>query len=232
MGESILWELTKLGRHMGGTAGISLFGLGVAVLGILAPLYFGSALIDVRVLVTYACLPLLFVPPVMAESVAGERELKPEATAQRREWLHGKISAGAVYGWLSVVLTLALAIISLRVSRGQFPDLPVLFVCGLALVSLASALFAASLAAAISIGARSAKAAKRTMRQGLLLLLIIVLFLSRQPWGWAHRLAIPETGPSFLEFAIVISVVLVGFSVGLTKLASHSAESTEIRLNL
>jgi len=232
IGENTLWELTKFGRHMGGTRGISFLGLGVAVLGIVAPLYFGSALIDARVLVTYACLPLLLVPPVVAESVAGERELKPETTAQRREWLNGKIGAGAVYGWLSVVLTLALAIISLRVSRGRFPDLPLLFVAGLALVSLASALLAGSLAAAISISARSAKAAKRTIRQGLLLLLIIILYLSRQPWGWTHRLAIPETGPSFLEFAVVISVVFVGFSVGLAKLASHSVESTEIRLNL
>jgi hypothetical protein len=232
MGESTLWELTKLPRHMGGTAGISLFGLGVIVLGIVAPLYFGVALIDARVLVTYACLPLLFVPPVMAESIAGERELKPQAAAQRREWLTGKTGAGAIYGWLSVVLTLALTIFSLRVSRGHFFDLPLLFVCGLALVSLTSALFAASLAAAISISARSAKAAKRAMRQGLLLLLVIILFLARQPWGWTYRFAIPETGPSFLEFAVVISVVFAGFSVGLAKLASHSAESTEIRLNL
>ena len=232
MGENILWELTKLGRHMGGTAGVSLYALGVVVLGVVAPLYFGLALIDVRVLVTYAFLPLLFVPPVMAESVAGERELKPETSAQRHEWLTGKIGAGTVYGWLSVVVTLTLAIVSLRVSRGRFPELPLLFVCGLVLVSLASALFAASLAAAISISGRNAKAAKRTIRQGLLLLLIIILFLSRQSWEWTRRLAIPETGPSFLEFAVVLSVVLVGFSVGLTKLASHSVDSTEIRLNL
>jgi len=232
MGENILWELSKLGRHMGGTAGVSLYALGVIVLGIVAPMYIGLALIDVRALVTYAFLPLLFVPPVTADSVAGERELKPETSAQRREWLSGKIGAGAIYGWLSVAVTLTLAIVSLRLSRGRFPVLPLLFVCGLILVSMAAALFAASLAAAISISARSAKAAKRTMRQGLLLLLIVILFLSRQSWDWMRRLAIPETGPSFLEFAVVLSVVLVGFSVGLAKLASHSVDSSEIRLNL
>ena len=232
MGENVLWELTKLGRHMGSTAGVSLYGLGVVVLGVVAPLYFGLALIDVRALVAYAFLPLLFVPPVMAESIAGERELKPKTSGQRHEWLAGKIGAGAIYGWLSVVISLTLAIVSLRISRGRFPGLPLLFVCGLVLLSLASALFATSLAAAISISARNAKAAKRTIRQGLLLLLIVILFLSRQSWEWTRRFAIPETGPNFLEFAVVLSVVLVGFSLGLAKLASHSVDSTEIRLNL
>jgi len=232
MADNVLWELSKLGRHMGGTAGVSLYTLGVVVLGVVAPMYIGLALIDARVLVTYAFLPLLFVPPVMAESIAGERELKPETSAQGREWLMGKIGAGAVYGWLSVVVTLIMAIVSLRVSRGRIPVLPLLFVCGLMLLSLASALFAASLAAAISMSARGAKSAKRTMRQGLLLLLIVILFLSRQSWEWSRRLAIPETGPNFLEFAVVLSVVLVGSSVALAKLASHSADSAEIRLNL
>ena len=232
MHESILWELTKLRRHMGGTAGMAIYLMGVVLLGIIAPLYFGFAFLEVRVLLLYAFLPLLLAPPVVAESVAGERELKPDTSAQRREWLYGKIGAGAVYGWLSVVVILVLAIVSLRVSLGSFLDLPMLFVAGLALVSLASALFAASLAATVSMGARSAKAAKRTMRQGLLLLLIVLLYLSRQPWAWMRRLAVPETGPAFLEFSVVISVVLVGFSAGLAKLALRSVESTEIRLNL
>ncbi len=232
MHESILWELTNLRRHMDGTSGVAVYGMGVVLLGILAPLYFGFAFLEVRVLLMYACLPMLLVPPVVAESVAGERELKPETSAQRREWLYGKIGAGSVYGWLSVVLILVLAVGSLRVSLGRFLDLPILFVAGLALLSAALSLFAASLAAAVAMGARSAKAAKRTLRQGLLLLLIVLLYLSRQPWAWTRRLAIPETGPAFLKFTFVISVVLVGFSVGLAKLAFHSVESTEIRLNL
>jgi len=232
MGDAVLWELTKLRRHVGGTAGLSLYGLCVAALGIVAPLYFGYALLEARVLLMYACLPLFFVPPAVAESVAGERELKPETTAQRREWLNGKIGAGAVYGWVSVAVTFALTFVSLRLSLGHFPDVPMLFVAGLTLVSLASSLFAACLAAAVSMGARGAKAAKRAMRQGLLLLLVVLLYLSRQPWTWTRRFAIPESGSSFLEFTVVIAVVLVGFSVALAKLALHSADSDEIRLNL
>jgi hypothetical protein len=103
---------------------------------------------------------------------------------------------------------------------------------GLVMISAASALFAASFTAALSIGARSARSVKRAMRQGLLLLVIILLYLSRQPWAWKHRFSVPETGQSFLELALVISIVLVGLSAGLVRLALHAAEPAEIRLNL
>ena len=232
MRDSILWELTKVPRHMGGTTGIALYAFGIAMLGILAPLYFGAAMLNTRVLLMYACLPLLLTPPLVAEAVAGERDLKPETGARQREWLYGKIGAGAVYGWASVVVVVVLAFLSLRLSPGRFDGVPVRFAAGVALVSAAASLFAASVAAAVAIGARSAKSAKRAMRQGLLLLLIVILYLSRQPWSWTRRLAVPNSGPEFLEFAIVMSVVFTGFSAGLARLALRSAESTEIRLNL
>jgi hypothetical protein len=204
----------------------------VVVLGVIAPLYFSLGFMTLRVLLTYTCLPFLLVPPIVAESVAGERELKPESRAQRRDWLYGKVGAGALYGWVSVWFILALAITSLSASVGGFlpPSPPVGL--GLVLLSLASSVFAASFAAAVSMGARSVKGAKRTMRQGVLLLLIVIIFLSRQSWPWARRLAVPETGTGFLEFSVVISVVLAGFSAGLVKLALHASDTAEIRLNL
>ncbi len=232
MFDNILWELTKLRRHMGGTAGLTLYVFGIVTLGILAPTYFGYAIFQARVLLMYSWLPLLLTPPVMAESVAGERELKPESSARLREWVYGKIGSGAVYGWISVLVILTLAILSLRASLGRFLDLPIQFLAGLGLVSLASSAFAASLGAVVAIGARSVKSAKRTVRQGLLLVVIVLMYFARQPWAWTRRLAIPQNGPAFLEFAAVISVVCAGFAVGLTKLALHSVESTEIRLNL
>jgi len=232
MAENILWELTKLRRHMGGTSGVVLYLTGACVLGILAPWYFGLSFAEARVMLLYACLPLLLTPPVMAESVAGERELKPESVTERRRWLNSKIGAGALYGWLSALIILAMVMASLRVSIGRFLELPLLFVAGLAIVSAAASVFAATLAAAVAMGARSAKAAKRTLRQGLLLLLIVLLYVSRQPWAWTRRLAIPENAPRFLEFSTVIAVVLTAFALALARLASHSVESSEIRLNL
>src|SRR5580700_1969532 len=108
MGASVLWELARLRRYMGGAVGVAFYVLGVTLLGIVAPWYLGFAFLELPALLIYACLPCLFVPPVLAESVAGasERELRPSERAQRRDWLYGKIGAAAVYGWLSVVFIL------------------------------------------------------------------------------------------------------------------------------
>jgi hypothetical protein len=234
MGENILWELTKLRRHMGGTVGVSLYVLGLLVFGVLAPRFLSFDFVDVPVLVTYACLSLLLVPPVVAESVAGEgeRALRPSEAARRREWLFAKVGAGAVYGWISTVLVLALGITSLRLVVGRFLLPPPALAVGLALVSLAASFFAASVAAAVAMGARSAKDAKRSLRQGMLLLLVLLIYFSRLSGSWKRRLALPDTGAGFVEFAIVTSVGLVGVSVGLLRLALTRSEPEEVHLNI
>jgi len=234
MGASVLWELTRLRRYMGGAIGVALYALGVVLLGILAPLYLRLAFMELPPLLIYACLPWLFVPPVVAESIASgsERELRPSERTQRRDWLYGKIGASAVYGWISVMLILVLALVSLRLSAGRFLAPPALFAVGLLLISAASALSAASFAAAVSISARSSRGVKRAMRQALLLLVVILLYVSRQPWSWKRRFAVPETGQGFLEFALVVSIAFVGLSASLVRLALHASEPAQLRLNL
>lgn len=229
MGASVLWELTRLRRFMGGAAGTAFYILAVFVLGIAAPLYLRFEFLELPVLLIYACLPWLFVPPVVAESIASgsERELRPTEPAQRHDWLYGKVGAAAIYGWLSVVLILALALLALRIAVPPF-----LFLLGLALCSAASALFAASFAAAVSVSARSARGVKRGMRQGLLLLVVVLLFISRQSWSWKRRFLVPQTGQGFLEFCLVVSVVFFVLSAGMVRLALHASEPQEIRLNL
>jgi hypothetical protein len=234
MAESILWELTKLRRHMGGTKGVLFYVFGVLLLGILAPWYLGFDFVDVPVLLTYACLSLLLVPPVVAESVAGEgeRALRPAEPSRRREWLLAKVGAGALYGWISTIFILALAIASLRLALGRFLPPPALLAAGLALLSLAVSLFAAAVAAAVAMGARGAKHAKRNLRQGLLLLLVILIYLSRLSGSRQRRLALPTTGAGFVEFAVVTSIGLAGVSLGLLRLALTRSEPEEIHLNI
>jgi len=234
MAESILWELTKLPRHMGGTKGVAFYVFGVVLLGVLAPWYLGFDFADVPVLVIYACLSLLLVPPVVAESVAGESEraLRPAEAARVREWLLAKVGAGALYGCISTVFILALAIASLRLALGRFLPPPALLAAGLALISLAVSFFAAAVGAAVAMGARSPKHAKRDLRQGLLLLLVFLIFFCRLSGAWKRRLALPTTGAGFVEFAVVTSIGLTGVSVGLLRLALTRSEPEEIHLNI
>jgi hypothetical protein len=219
---------------MGGPAGLSLYALAVIVLGILAPWYLSFEFVSVPVLVTYACLPLLLVTPVVAESVAAESEraVRPADTAQMRAWLYGKVGAGALYGWVSAVAILALAMASLCLAFGRPVAPPPATAAGLALISLAASVFAASLAAAVAVGARSARSAKRAMRQGLLLLLVLVIYFSRLSGSWKRRLALPTTEAGLLEFAAVVFVVLACISFALCTVALKRSEPAEIHLNL
>jgi len=103
----------------------------------------------------------------------------------------------------------------------------------LLLLSLAVSVFAASAAAAVSVTARSAKQAKRTLRQALLLLLVILIYYLRMtPGAWKERFAIPADISGFTKFVLVVSVLLVGLSGGLLKLAWNRSEDTEIRLKI
>jgi hypothetical protein len=235
MRRAIAQELSQLPRRMGGATGVSMYGFAILALGILLPWHLSLDFLDVMVLASYACLPALLVAPVVAESFAGdlERSQLPASPEEQRRWLYAKVAAGALYGWISamIAMILGIATVSLSFSRWILP--PPVLASDLALMSLAVSVFTASISAAVSIRAGSAKHAKRTLRQGFLLLLVIVIYYSRfMPIEWKRRVAIPGALSGFTEFVAVVSVVLLGLSVGLLKLAFSRAEDTEIRLNI
>src|SRR5258708_10452328 len=102
---------------------------------------------------------------------------------------------------------MGLATVNLSFTRWILP--PALLAIDLALMSLAVSVSTASLSAAVSVRARSAKHAKRTLRQGFLLLLVLVVYYSRfMPVEWKRRVAVPDALQGFTEFIVVISVAL------------------------
>jgi hypothetical protein len=228
----MLRELQQLPRRMGGPAGVPVYALAVLALGILMPWRLGLDFIDASVLLAYAGLPLLLVAPVVAESLAGDRGPAPTSATERRQMLYGKVAAGVMYGWISAVLILVMGIITAGVAFGH-PILPPTVVSiDLLLLSLTISIFGASVSAAVSMGARSVKHAKRTLRQGFLLLLVTAVYYARLSGEWKQRLAIPPGVSGFTEFAAVASVVLLSLSGGLLRIAWNRSEDTEIRLNI
>ena len=235
MGRAIMQELSQLPRRMGGRTGVLIYAFALLALGILLPWHLSFDFLDAMVLLAYACLPALLVAPVMAESFAGDRERGQilATSEERRRSMYAKVAAGTLYGWISALLALVLGIatVSLWFTRWILP--PALLAIDLALMSLAVSVSAAIVAAAVSIRARSAKHAKRTLRQGFLLLLVLVVYYSRfMPVEWKRRVTVPDALQGFTEFIVVISVALLGLSGGLLKLALTRADDTEIRLNL
>ena len=233
MRRAIMQELSQLPRRMGGTTGVTIYAFALMALGILLPWHLSFDFLDAMILLAYACLPALLVAPVVAESLASDRAQIPTTLEERRRSLFAKVSAGAVYGWISALLALALGLVTVNLSFSRWKLPPALLAIDLALVSLAVSVCAASIAAAVSVKARSAKYAKRTLRQGFLLLLVLVIYYSRfMPSEWKRYATVPGALPGFTKFIAVISAALIGLSAGLIKLALNRGEDTEIRLNL
>ena len=235
MRRALMQELSQLPRRMGGRTGVLIYAFAMLALGILLPWHLSFDFLDAMVLLAYACLPALLVAPVVAESFAGDRERAqiPATSEERRRSMYAKVAAGALYGWISALVALVLGIATVNLSFTRWILPPALLAIDLALMSLAVSVSAASIAAAVSIRARSAKHAKRTLRQGFLLLLVLVVYYSRfMPVEWKRRVTVPEALPGFTEFVVVVSVVLLGLSAALIKLALNRGEDTEIRLNL
>jgi hypothetical protein len=232
---ALLIEVEQLPRRMGGASGVLIFVIALVALGVLLPWRLGRDFMDIQVWLAYASLSMLVLGPVVAESVAGDRERAslPADAAAQRNLLVARVAAGALYGWTFTLLILAMGAATVRLSTGDSASPPAVISIDLAVLSLSLSLFAASAAAAVSMGARSVQHAKRTLRQAFLLLLVIVIYYSRfMPRGWKQRLAAPSTASSFTEGALVISVTLLVLAAGLLKLAMGRTQDTDIRLNL
>lgn len=235
MRRAIMQELSQLPRRMGGTTGVLIYSFALLALGILLPWHLGFDFLDAMVLLAYACLPALLVAPLVAESFAGDRERAQvsAAVAERRQLMYAKVAAGALYGWISALVALVMGIATVGLSAARWILPPALLAIDLALISLAVSVSAASIAATVSVRARSAKYAKRILRQGFLLLLVLVIYYARfMPVEWKRHMTVPGAVSGFTEFVVVISVTLLGLSGGLLKLAFTRAEDTEIRLDL
>ncbi|HKW96375.1 MAG TPA: hypothetical protein VJN43_01530 [Bryobacteraceae bacterium] len=235
MRRMLVRELWQLPRCMGGAAGGLMYVLAIAAAGVFAPWYLGLDFFDIHVLLACACLSVLVAGPVMAESVAGDRERAAQSASaeDHKNLLRAQLGAAALCGWIFTLIILALAITTVRFAFGRLIAPPAQILIDLAAISLAVSLCAASLSAAVSSRAKSAKHAKGNLRQGFLLVLVLVIYYARfMPQEWKEYLTFPITVSGFTGFIAVSCVLLVALSAGLVRLALARLQDTEIRLNL
>lgn len=237
IGDAIGDELRALPRRMGGASGVLIWLFGVGVLGVLLPWQLGFGFLDARVLLAYAMAPLLFVAPVVAESFSGERERNavPADPGIRRDVLLGKVAAGAIHGWGSALVIMAAAFVTVNARYGaESLLLPPGAVClDLAFLALLAALLFASLAAAVAVRARDARSAKRSLRQGFLLLLVAVIWYARAaPDAWRHATAGLLAPSTLTRLVLVAALIALPVVAGLTRLALAAWDRSEIHLDL
>jgi hypothetical protein len=228
-GDVLAAELRHLPRRMGSTAGFLLYLMVLAAFGVLVPMRWGFEFLNPMVLAAYASMSALFVAPVAADSFFSIRELRGQPSHNYRALVLGRAIFIAAWGWLSAALVLATGLATLNIAnrRGGVLLPPALFLASLALFSASASAFVTSLGAAVATGAKSAARAKRGLRTGFLLLLLLFLLTLRQaPEEWRYRLIQQLSAERFPWFALIASLHMWFFAALMLRIAHGKVVET------
>ncbi len=234
-GEILREDLAALPRRIGGRSGILMWIFAIVVMGLLLPWVLGYGFLDMPVLLAYVGMSSLFAGPLVAESIAGERERHavPNVPRLRRDLLLARVVVGVLYGWVSplAMMVLGFAMVNLHYRPQTVLLPPPLISIDLALLTALAALLVASLAAAVAVRAPDARRAKRTLRQGFLLSLVAVILFARSG-GWRVIAASFETQAGMTRVAGFAAVIILPVSAGLLRMALAGWDRSEIRLDI
>lgn len=206
----LVTELRRIPGYLGGAKGILLWLAALIGLGYVLPEVLGSAFFDIQLLVTFAVFSVIFVSPVVCESVCADASRRLP-----RSYLHGKLLAGILFGVFSSLALIAIRIVA--VNRGV--DAPRLLVppthvlLSLLAISLAAACFGATASAWVSVLMGHAKTARQIIRTGFLLFLVVLMIASRYaPPLWRNLLLNQLTMEEFPLFAGKIGILCLALS--------------------
>jgi len=169
-------ELTALRRRLGGSSGALFFLILFAVFGYLLPAGMGFDFLDPHLIVLYACSAPFFLAPVVAESFS-----EAPTEGSNGSTLAGKVLVSCVFGWFSslLLLSLGLGTLNFRLWSGAvvLPQTP--FLLWVALLGFCLSLFTVSLAAALSVSARTPKTVRLIIRRGYAWFLVALIIVAR-----------------------------------------------------
>ena len=180
--------------------------------GVLIPRKWGFDFFDIRLVLAYAFIPMLFVAPAMTSAM---REGQP--ARQSTVDLFASMAAIVLYGWIIGLAVMALGLITVNViyrppelllpSPGVLPAYVVF--------SFAAVLFVAALGAYIAL-LFSPQASLNTLRFGFLALLgVCYIGVSWLPAAWQVAVAGAFNSEGFLRTALLASACLLLFAGGL-----------------
>jgi hypothetical protein len=180
--------------------------------GVLLPKRYGIDFLDIRMILSYSFIPMLFVAPAVTAAL---REGSPvrESTVE----LFACVSAIMTYGWIVGLAVMALGLATINyIYRPPDLLLPSSGVLPAYLVfSFAAVVFVAAVGAYIAL-LFSPRASLNTLRFGFVALLFF--FYGGTAWlpvSWQVALASAFTTDGFMRSAIVASAALLVFAGGL-----------------
>jgi len=182
--QTMMWKEWKEILLQGGRRGQWNLLITIGVFGMFMPWQFGAAWVTSPMsLIYWAWVPLFMVTVVIADAFAGERERHTLETllASRlsdRAILFGKVAAGVSYGWGLAMVSMLLGLVTVNVLHGRghlvlySPGVGV----GIVVLSLLSAILAASAGVLISLRASTVRQAQQTLSLAIMALLFVPIF--------------------------------------------------------
>jgi hypothetical protein len=180
--------------------------------GILLPRRYGYDFLDIRLILAYAFIPMLFVAPAVTSAMRVGQPARQSALE-----LYANVAAIMLYGWTVGLVVMALGLATLNyVFRPPQVLLPAPGVLPAYLgFSFAAVAFVAALGAYIAI-LFSPKAALNTLRFGFVAVLaFFYIGVAWLPLAWQVSLAGAFTEEGFMRTALVASIALLLFAAGL-----------------
>ena len=180
--------------------------VGLVAFGVLIPRRLGMDLLDIRLVMAYAFIPMLFVGPAITNAVRTSRNA-----------LFGHLAAIFVIGWMMGLLVMALSLATINYTYGPpellLPESGVL--TAYAIFSFSAVAFVASFGAYMGL-LFSPTAALTTLRLGFVaLLLFFYVGTSKLPMEWQMKLANAFNTTEFMQTALLVSGFLLLFALGL-----------------
>lgn len=188
-------------------------GLGALIgFGVLIPHRHGYDFFDIRLVLAYAFVPMLFVAPAVTSLLA-----PGSAARSSLESLYGAVVATALYGWCISFAVLGLALVTVNwgqpAGAWQFPALHVLG--AYAGFSGVAVVFVAAISAYVTL-LFSVGVARNVLRVGFLALLLGFYGGSRfLPLSWQVAMGADMTHDAYRRSAMLASLVLLLFTAGL-----------------
>ena len=184
----------------------------LAAFGILIPRRYGLDFLDIRLILAYSFIPMLFVAPAVTSAM---RAGQPARSSSMELYAH--VIAIIFYGWLIglIVMALGLATVNYVYSPPTLLLPPAGVLPGYGIFSFAAVAFVAALGAYIAL-LFSPLASLNTLRFGFLALLVFFYVgVTWLPLSWQVALSGTFAGDGFPPSALAASAVLLLFAGGL-----------------
>lgn len=207
------------------------YALAAVVFGYGVPARFGIDFLETYFLLAYACLPGVFVAPMVADSVLEWRPTSETERVSPSSLYRAQVLAAALFAWLwgMLVLVVAMMVANSATPIGKLVLPPAVVMANIVAFGTGLTLVASAAVGWLALNSKTAAEAKGNARRAFLLVLLAIVMYSRMGPAGARRAMDQRLMESRISMTLMPAFA-VCFGLGLLALrggAKRKAEDAE-----